>query len=54
MKKILFVVALLAATMTAQAQGLKFGIKGGLNLTKMTMSGTFDGSTFSSDNQAGF
>lgn len=54
MKKILFVVALLAATMTVQAQGLKFGIKGGLNLTKMTMSGTFDGSNFSSDNQAGF
>ena len=38
MKKILFVVALLAATMTVQAQGLKFGIKGGLNLTKMTFS----------------
>ena len=54
MKKILFVVALLAATMTVNAQGLKFGIKGGLNLTKMTMSGTFDGSSFSSDNQAGF
>ena len=54
MKKILFVVALLAATMTVQAQGLKFGIKGGLNLTKMTISGTFDGSNFSSDNQAGF
>jgi hypothetical protein len=54
MKKILFVVALLASTMTVQALGLKFGIKGGLNLTKMTMSGTFDGSNFSSDNQAGF
>ena len=50
MKKILFVVALLAATMTAQAQGLKFGIKGGLNLTKMT----FSSSLYSSDNQAGF
>jgi hypothetical protein len=50
MKKILFVVALLAATMTVQAQGLKFGIKGGLNLTKMT----FSSSLYSSDNQAGF
>ena len=50
MKKILFVVALLAATMTAQAQGLKFGIKGGLNLTKMT----FSKDVYSSDNQAGF
>lgn len=50
MKKILFVVALLAATMTVNAQGLKFGIKGGLNLTKMT----FSSSLYSSDNQAGF
>ena len=50
MKKILFVVALLAATMTVQAQGLKFGIKGGLNLTKMT----FSKDVYSSDNQAGF
>ena len=50
MKKILFVVALLASTMTVQAQGLKFGIKGGLNLTKMT----FSKDVYSSDNQAGF
>ena len=50
MKKILFVVALLAATMTVQAQGLTFGIKGGLNLTKMT----FSKDVYSSDNQAGF
>ena len=50
MKKILFVVALLAATMTVQAQGLKFGIKGGLNLTKMT----FSKDVYSSDNQSGF
>ena len=50
MKKILFVVALLAATMTVQALGLKFGIKGGLNLTKMT----FSKDVYSSDNQAGF
>lgn len=50
MKKILFVVALLAATMMVQAQGLKFGIKGGLNLTKMT----FSKDVYSSDNQAGF
>ena len=50
MKKILFVVALLAATITVQAQGLKFGIKGGLNLTKMT----FSKDVYSSDNQAGF
>ncbi len=50
MKKILFVVALLASTMTVQALGLKFGIKGGLNLTKMT----FSKDVYSSDNQAGF
>lgn len=50
MKKLLFVVALLAATMTVNAQGLKFGIKGGLNLTKMT----FSKDVYSSDNQAGF
>lgn len=50
MKKILFVLALLAATMTVQAQGLKFGIKGGLNLTKMS----FSKDVYSSDNQAGF
>ena len=50
MKKILFVLALLAATMTVNAQGLKFGIKGGLNLTKMT----FSKDVYSSDNQAGF
>lgn len=50
MKKILFVLALLASTMTVNAQGLKFGIKGGLNLTKMT----FSKDVYSSDNQAGF
>ena len=51
MKKIVSLIVLLAAmTMTAQAQGLKFGIKGGLNLTKMT----FSKDVYSSDNQAGF
>lgn len=51
MKKIVSLIVLLAAmTMTAQAQGIKFGVKGGLNLTKMT----FSKEVYSSDNQAGF
>ena len=51
MKKIVSLIVLLAAmTMTAQAQGVKFGVKGGVNLTKMT----FNKDVYSSDNQAGF
>ncbi len=51
MKKIVSLIVLLAAmTMTAQAQGVKFGVKGGVNLTKMT----FSKDVYSSDNQAGF
>ena len=37
MKKVIALVVLAAAmTLTAQAQGLKFGVKGGLNITKMS------------------
>ena len=51
MKRIITLVVLVAAmTMTVQAQRVKFGVKGGLNLTKMT----FSESDLSSDNQAGF
>jgi hypothetical protein len=50
MKKIFTLVVLLAAmTFTAQAQ-VKFGLKGGLNLTKMR----FDKDVVSKSNQAGF
>jgi len=41
---------LFAATLTAQAQGLKFGVKGGLNITKMS----FSQDVIKSDNKAGF
>ena len=37
-------------TMTMQAQRVKFGVKGGLNITKMT----FSESVYGSDNQTGF
>jgi opacity protein-like surface antigen len=51
MKKILTLVVLFAVvTMTAQAQGVKFGVKGGLNITKMT----FSEDVYKSDNQTGF
>lgn len=51
MKRIITLVVLVAAmTMTVQAQRVKFGVKGGLNLTKMT----FSKDVYSSDNQAGF
>lgn len=51
MKKIVSLIVLLAAmTMTAQAQGVKFGVKGGVNLTKMT----FSKEVYGSDNRAGF
>lgn len=39
-----------ALTMTAQAQRVQFGVKGGLNLTKMSVSKD----VIKSDNQAGF
>ena len=51
MKKLLALTMLVAAmTMTAQAQGVKFGVKGGVNLTKMT----FSKEVYGSDNRAGF
>ncbi len=50
MKKILTLVVLLATmTVAAQAQ-VKFGVKGGLNITNMK----FDGSVADKSNQAGF
>ena len=51
MKKIISLVVLLAAvTMTAQAQGVKFGVKAGLNITKMSVSKD----VADPDNQTGF
>ena len=51
MKKVIALVVLAAAmTLTAQAQGLKFGVKGGLNITKMS----FNKDVFNSDNKTGF
>ena len=51
MKKIITLVVLAAAmTLTAQAQGIKFVIKGGLNITKMS----FSKDIVSSDNKTGF
>ena len=51
MKKVIALVVLAAAmTLTAQAQGLKFGVKGGLNITKMS----FNKDLFNSDNKVGF
>ena len=51
MKRIVTLVVLVAAmTMTMQAQRVKFGVKGGLNITKMT----FSESVYGSDNQTGF
>lgn len=51
MKKVIALVVLAAAmTLTAQAQGLKFGVKGGLNITKMS----FNKDVFNSDNKVGF
>jgi hypothetical protein len=51
MKKIISLVVLVAAvTMTAQAQGVKFGVKGGLNITKMSISKD----VADADNQTGF
>lgn len=51
MKKFISLVVFAAAmTLTAQAQGIKFGLKGGLNITKMS----FSKDVISSDNKAGF
>lgn len=51
MKKVIALVVLAAAmTLTAQAQGIKFGVKGGLNISKMT----FSKDIVSSDNKTGF
>lgn len=51
MKKYIALVALAAAmTLTAQAQGVKFGVKAGLNITKMS----FNKDLFNSDNKTGF
>ena len=51
MKKFLLLVVCLAAmTMSVQAQGIKFGVKGGLNITKMS----FSKDVVKSDNKTGF
>ena len=51
MKRIITLVVLVAAmTMTVQAQRVKFGVKGGLNITKMSVSED----VVKSDNQTGF
>lgn len=51
MKKVITLVVLVAAvSLTAQAQGLKFGVKGGLNISKMS----FSKDVVSSDNKTGF
>ena len=51
MKKVIALVVLaVAMSLTAQAQGIKFGVKGGLNITKMS----FSEDVFSSDNKTGF
>lgn len=51
MKRIVSLVAFLCAmTWFVQAQGLKFGVKGGLNISKMS----FSKDVFDSDNKTGF
>ena len=51
MKRILTLMVLVAAiTMTAQAQGFHFGVKGGLNISKMSVSKD----VVDADNQTGF
>ena len=51
MKRLFTLIVLAAAmTMTVQAQGVKFGLKGGLNITKMSVSKD----VVKSDNQTGF
>ena len=51
MKRIITLLVLaVVMTMTVQAQGIKFGVKGGLNITKMSISKD----VFDSKNKAGF
>ena len=51
MKKIVSLVLLLTAmTLSLQAQGVKFGLKGGLNISKMSL----NKDVIKSDNQTGF
>ena len=51
MKRLVALVAFLCAmTWSVQAQGLKFGVKGGLNISKMS----FSKDVFDSDNKTGF
>lgn len=51
MKKVFTLVVLLAAmTIGAQAQGVKFGVKGGLDITNMS----FDKKVFDTSNKAGW
>ena len=51
MKRIITLIVLaVAMTVTVQAQGFKFGVKGGLNITKVT----FSKDIVSSDNKTGF
>lgn len=51
MKRIITLVLLaVAMTVSAQAQGIKFGLKGGLNITKMS----FSKDVIKSDNKTGF
>jgi opacity protein-like surface antigen len=51
MKRIITLVLLaVAMTVSAQAQGIKFGLKGGLNITKMS----FSEDVIKSDNKTGF
>ena len=49
-KYLLLVVCLAAMTTSVQAQGIKFGVKGGLNITKMS----FSKDVVKSDNKTGF
>ena len=51
MKRVITLVVLaVVMTMTAQAQGIKFGVKGGLNISKMS----FSKDAVKSDNKTGF
>ena len=51
MRKFISIAVLVAAmTLTVQAQGIKFGVKAGLNITKMS----FNKDVFNSDNKVGF
>ena len=51
MKKVIALVVLATAmTLSAQSQGIKFGVKGGLNITKMS----FSEDVFKSENKTGF